>query len=177
MEDMARIPKSKIGILIGPNGSTKKEIESIFNVSLNISEDGSVLIQGDDGLMLWQATKAVKAIGRGFNLDTIKELVKPNYEYSSINLEQVVGRKKDVIERYKGRIIGQGGKTKGYIEAGTETNICLSGKTVGIIGESQNVHNAIEAIKIILDGAEIKTVYSYLHKIKKEKQESDLFGH
>ncbi|MCK5063189.1 MAG: RNA-processing protein, partial [Candidatus Aenigmarchaeota archaeon] len=108
--------------------------------------------------------------------DAVKKLKKEDYDLIVINLESVVGHKSKDIERYKGRVIGQGGKTKKYIETATNTEICLSGKTVSIIGNSADAHHAKEAIGIIIDGAEIKTLYSYLYKVRKEQEESELLG-
>ncbi len=176
MEDMVRIPHNRIGILIGPKGATKKELEKTFSVSMTIDEEGSVIISGEDGLSLWIASKAIKGIARGFNLESVKELAKEDYDLIVINLETIVGKKSKNIERYKARLIGQGGKTKKYVESITDTNICIFGKTVSIIGRNQDIHNAKEAIGIILDGAEIKTLYAFLHKVRAEKKESELLG-
>ena len=176
MEDIVRIPQNRIGILIGPKGATKKELEKTFGVSITVDEEGCVVICGEDGLGLWIASKAVKGIARGFNLESVKELAKEDYDLIVINLENSIGKKSKNIERYKARIIGQGGKTKKYIESITSVNICLFGKTVSIIGRNQDIHNANEAIGIILDGAEIKTLYAFLHKVKAEKEESELLG-
>ena len=175
MEDMVRIPQNRLGILIGPKGATKKELEKTFNVSITVEDTGCVLIKGEEGLSLWNASKAVKGIGRGFNLEAVKELSKDDYDLVVINLESLVGRKHKDIERYKARIIGQNGKTKKYIENITGASICLSGKTVSIIGKIQDVHDTNEAINIIMDGAEIKTVYAFLHKVKMSREEAELF--
>ena len=69
-----RIPKSRIGVLIGKDGETKNEIESLAEVLIQVdSEDGSIVIlsteKTTDPTYVWKARDIIKAIGRGFSAD------------------------------------------------------------------------------------------------------------
>jgi ribosomal RNA assembly protein len=66
-----RIPKERVGVLVGPDGKTKQYIEDRLNVTLQInSEAGDVTIlipeNAEDPSVLFRARDVVTAIGRGF---------------------------------------------------------------------------------------------------------------
>ena len=69
-----KIPKSRIGVVIGKNGETKNEIESMTQVKITIdSAEGSIIIEATNSILdptyVWKARDIIKAIGRGFNAD------------------------------------------------------------------------------------------------------------
>jgi ribosomal RNA assembly protein len=75
----------------------------------------------------------------------------------------------------KGRVIGQGGKTRRNIEELTSTFITIFGNTIGIIGELENQQVALTAIIRLLRGAEHSTVYRYLNdqrrRLRRQRQQ------
>ena len=66
-----RIPKERVGVLIGKDGETKKTIERISNVHLEIdSEEGDVAFneqEAKDPLVPLKVEDIIRAIGRGFS--------------------------------------------------------------------------------------------------------------
>ena len=85
-----------------------------------------------------------------------------------VDLKDVAGKSKNMMERLKGRVIGKAGKSREEIERLTETYISVYGKTIGIIGEITQVSIARQAVAMLLQGSMHKTVYSFLEKKKKE---------
>jgi ribosomal RNA assembly protein len=89
-----------------------------------------------------------------------------------IDLEDYVNTPNQ-IRRIKGRVIGQGGKTRKNIEELTDTYVTIMGNTISIIGELENQQIALSAIIRLLKGAEHSTVYRYLNdqrrKLKKKR--------
>ena len=170
--DELKIPEERIAVLIGEDGVIKKEIENQTQTAINITSDGEVTIRGNDGLNLHLAHEIVKAIGRGFNPKIALLLTKTDYSLELIELRDIAGKNKDMMQRYKGRIIGQQGKAREELERLTDTNISVYGKTVAIIGESGQALLARKAIGMLIDGAMHRSVYRYLEKQKKEQ----LFG-
>jgi len=75
---------------------------------------------------------------------------------------------KNALSRYKGRIIGQNGKTREIIMDMAEVQMAIYGKTVSLIGEMDNLMIAKEAIEMILKGSRHKSVYSFLERKKDE---------
>lgn len=163
-----KIPEERVAVLIGKDGKTKKEIEDATDSELDISKEGDVIITGEDGLKLYTTQDIVKAIGRGFNPKTALLLLKTDYAFEMIDMKDVAGKSKNTMQRLKGRVIGKGGKAREEIERLTDTSISVYGKTIGIIGETDQVQLARQALAMLLEGAMHKTVYRFLEKKKKE---------
>ncbi len=167
-----KIPQERVAVLIGTEGKTKKIIEQLTHSKLDISKDGDVVILGSDALLLYTAREMVRAIGRGFNPKIAEQLIKSDFALEIIDLNVVAGKNKTLMERLKGRVIGTKGKSREEIERLTGTSISVYGKTIGIIGEVEQVTLAREAVAMLLSGSMHKTVYHFLERKKKEQ----LFG-
>lgn len=169
-----RIPKERVGVLVGPEGKTKKSIEEKLSVELQIeSETGGVTLMlaknADDPSLLFKAKDVVTAIGRGFSPEHASSLIR-NEEaiLDVIDLRLVFGRSESDIKRIKGRIIGMNGKTRRIIEELTDTNVAIYGHTVGLIGNFEQVQAAREAIQMLINGSLHSTVYRFLHRKRRE---------
>jgi len=170
-----KIPKERIAVLIGKDGETKKQIESALNVKLRIdSNEGDVFLEGEDALGLYSAKEVVKAIGRGFNPDIALLLLKQDYIIEIVNIADYI-KSKNTIIRLKGRVIGAEGRSRKTIEELTETFISVYGKTIGIIGFSENVSIARKAVESLLNGSPHSTVYKWLEKRRRDMKRKD-FG-
>ena len=169
-----RIPRERIGVLIGPGGSVKEQIEKTLGVKLIIdSSTGDVTIElnpeNDDPSKLFRAKDVVMAIGRGFSPEKAFRLLEDeNVMLDIIDLRQIFGKSESNMKRVRGRIIGREGKTRRIIEELTETYISVYGHTVGIIGSFEHVQIAREAIEMLIRGAMHGTVYRYLHRKRRE---------
>lgn len=164
-----KIPKERVAVLIGRKGEIKKEIEDATKSRIFVdSDEGDVMITGKDSLGMFSAKDIITAIGRGFNPETAMLLLKQDYCFELIKLSDYVGKSKNKLERLKGRLIGTEGKTRKVIEMLTETNISIYGKTVGIIGQPENVECARMAVEKLLSGSQHSGVYSWLEKKRKD---------
>ena len=134
------------------------------------SEDGIVDLLGDDSLNLLIAQSVVKAIGRGFNPDIALNLLEENNQLEIIDITDFTGDSKKKLIRIRARVIGEGGKTREYIEKLTETHIVIYGKTVGIIGNYEVVGLVRRAFEGLLSGQRHSTVYTWLEKNVKERK-------
>jgi ribosomal RNA assembly protein len=162
-----RVPKDRIAVLIGVNGEMKNDVEQATSTKISIdSEEGDVKVSGDDAITLYSAREIITAIGRGFNPEKAMLLLKQDYALQVINIKDYAKTKNDMI-RLKGRIIGSEGKSRHLIEELTETDICVYGKTVSIIGEVECVSTAIRAVESLLKGSPHGNVYKWLEKQKK----------
>jgi len=179
LDSFIRIPKERVGILIGPDGKVKQYIEERLQVKLEIdSQDGGVTIvlseKATDPSLLLRAKDVVTAIGRGFAPEVAFRLVRNEDEiFDLVDLRLTFGRSDSDIKRIKGRLIGSEGKTRRLIEELTEANVAIYGHTVGLIGTFEEVDAARNAVQMIIEGCEHKTVYRYLQRkrteLKKEK--------
>lgn len=66
------------------------------------------------------------------------------------------------------------GKTRRIIEELTETNVCVYGYTVGLIGDIEQVQAAREAIQMLIRGSLHSTVYRFLHRKRRELKKRKL---
>jgi ribosomal RNA assembly protein len=169
-----KIPKERVGVLIGPEGRTKKNIEEKLSVELQIdSEAGDVTImmaeKAADPSMLFKAKDVVTALGRGFSPEHAFRLIRDEEAILDIiDLRTVFGKSEADIKRVKGRIIGMNGKTRRIIEELTDTNVAIFGHTVAMIGTVEQVQAAREAIEMLVRGSMHSTVYRFLHRKRRE---------
>ncbi|MBM3282287.1 MAG: RNA-processing protein [Candidatus Diapherotrites archaeon] len=165
MIDEFAIPKDRVAVAIGPNGGTKKNIEKETRTTIRIdSKNGDVEIEAEDAAQVLKAANIVRAIGRGFSPEHAMKLAQDDYYLEIINLTEFLGKHHKAIQSKKGRIIGKEGSIRETIEKDTQTFISVYGKTVGIIGKADNVEKAIQAITMLVKGAEHATVLNYLRQ-------------
>ncbi len=164
-----RVPKERIAVLIGKDGEIKKQLEENTKTKMNIdSHEGDVFIEGKDAVNLYIAKEIVKAIARGFNPEIANLLLKQDYCFILIDLSEEC--KPNDIKRIKGRIIGEEGKSRKTIEALTECNISVYGKTIAIIGLSENILLAKQAVDSLIRGSPHAKVYANLERYRREQK-------
>ena len=169
--ELVRVPKNRIGVVIGVGGKVRKELEEATKTKIVIdSETGEVEIfstpEMDDPVLLWKARDIVKAMGRGFSPERAFKLLDDAYYFEVIPLKQYVGEKPNQLRRVKARIIGKEGRTREMIEKFTGCNVVIAGNTVSIIGEYENLKIAKEAIIMLINGAKHSQVYKFLEQAK-----------
>jgi ribosomal RNA assembly protein len=169
-----RIPKERVGVLVGPDGKVKQRIEEKFTVELQIeSESGGVTIMlsenARDPSLLFNAKDTVTAIGRGFSPEHAFRLLRNEDDiFDSIDLRVVFGRSESDIKRVKGRVIGANGKTRKLVEELTGASVVVYGHTIGFIGTFEQVDAARNAVQMLIDGSQHHTVYKYLQRKRSE---------
>ena len=69
MTQEVKIPNDRIGAIIGKHGDTRKNLEKLLNVTLEVdSRDGLVTITNEeDALAELRSMEIIKAIGRGIS--------------------------------------------------------------------------------------------------------------
>lgn len=164
-----KIPRERVAVLIGKEGDTKKAIEVDTKTKINIdSKEGDIFIYGKDALGLYTCREVIKSIGRGFNPEVAKLLLKQDYVLEVISLTEYAGKSKNTLLRIKGRVIGKEGKSRKLIEALSEAYVCVYGKTISIIGLPESVSMAKRAIESLLSGSTHANVYKWLERRRTE---------
>jgi len=175
-----RIPKDRIGALIGPEGRIKERIEKQLSIEMTIdSETGDVTLtltpKVEDPSVLFRAKEVVTAVGRGFSPERAFRLIQDEDALLEvIDLREIFGRSLSDLERLKGRIIGQEGKTRRIIEELTDADVSVYGHTVSIIADADEMDIAREAIKMLLQGRQHSSVYRFLHRKRRELKKKKL---
>jgi len=175
-----KIPKDRIGALIGPDGRVKERIEKQLRIEIGVdSETGDVTLtlspNAEDPSVLFRAKELVTAIGRGFAPERAFRLLQDDEALLEvIDLREIFGRSLSELERLKGRIIGQEGKTRRIIEELTDAEVSVYGHTVSIIADAEEMDIAREAVKMLLQGRQHNSVYRFLHKKRRELKKKKL---
>ena len=167
-----KIPKERVGVLIGHNGETKKKIEKLSQTTLEIdSAEGEVTIdehEAPDPLLRLIVENVIRAIGRGFSPEHAMRLFKEDMDFFIFDVHDYVGKKETHVRRLKSRIIGTDGKTKRTIENLTEAGISVYGHTIALIADFESMDVAKKAIDMVLTGSKHASVYRYVEREMKK---------
>jgi len=167
-----KIPLDRVGVLIGKNGETKKNLEEISKLKIDIdSKQGEVCIHDEevkDPLNVMKIETIIKAIGKGFSPDKAIILMNDDADFFSFNLYDYVGKKESHVRRLKSRVIGREGKTKHVLEELTDSKISVYGHTISIISDMEKMNILKKSIDMLLTGSKQATVYRLVEAQMKE---------
>lgn len=173
-----RIPMERVGVLIGPDGSTKKKIEDETGITMDIdSKTGEISIDetvAEDPSMALKALDIAKAIGRGFSEERALRLLDTEEYFKAIDIRDFAGKNRKRIAQLKGRLIGSKGKTRRIIEELSGVDMSVYGNTVCLIGDMLRIDIAEKAVEMMLEGSEHASVYRFLENKRKEIKMADM---
>jgi ribosomal RNA assembly protein len=172
-----RIPADRLGVLIGPQGETRRLLETRSGLKLDVdSGENEVTVRdekGADPLMGLKMRDIVKAIGRGFSPEHAMRLFSDDYYFELIDIHDYTGKNKSRLRQVTARVVGSEGKTRRILEEQTGCDVAIYGHTVGIIGTLEDLQNAKIAVDMLLSGAEHASVYRFLeNKRRQQSRES-----
>jgi len=166
-----KVSKDRLGEIIGKKGSHKKDLERLTNTKIKIFQNGEIEIRGEDSYSILQAKQVIEAVDCGFKYEEAKKIITQDYvldfvSIKDLNLHWYHNR------RILGRIIGRKGLAKETIERLTGARIVVneSSLKVGILGYSDDVYYAKEAVLEIVRGTPHTRVFRKLEKIKQERE-------
>jgi ribosomal RNA assembly protein len=163
MKEFVKIPKERIPVLIGTEGSVKKQLEKRTSTKITVTDE--IGIEGDTfDVML--AANVVKAIARGFSPENAFLLLDEEYELNVITLS---GQGEKAVKRLMGRVIGRQGKTRKKIEESCGARISIYGKTVAIIAHTADLDTASRCVEMLLKGRTHGYAYHFLEGRKEKK--------
>ena len=175
-----KIPMERVGVLIGHNGETKKDLEERSGLKINIdSKLGEVVIDDhevDDPLMVIKIENIIKAIGRGFSPQNTIQLMNDDADFFVFDLYDYVGKKEAQVKRLKSRVIGREGRTKRVLEELTDSKVSVYGHTVSVISDIIRMNILKKSIDMLLTGSRHATVYRFVELQMKELRRSERFG-
>ena len=163
----ARIPSERVGVLIGPEGVTKRRLQEAQGTRVDVdSGSGEVTIDESkvkDPVMALKARDIVQAIGRGFSEVRAFRLLDDDAYLEVLDIKDFA-RSKARIEQVRARVIGTRGKTRRLVEELTSVEMSVFGHTVSLLGPTFEMAIAREAVIMLLRGSEHATVYRFLER-------------
>jgi len=174
LQESILIPESRIAVLIGKSGKTKREIESKTKTRIEIdSEEGEVLVEGKEknAISFYNAINIIKAIARGFSPENAFLLLEDEILLEIMKISDYIGDNDSLLKAKRGRIIGTEGRSREKLENKTRTKISVQGKTIAIIGKGNSIEKAKTAIEMLLGGAKHGTAFSLMDRKQVKKFE------
>ncbi|MCI0562023.1 MAG: KH domain-containing protein [Nitrososphaera sp.] len=170
-----KIPRERIGALIGKRGQVKQQIEKRCGVEIEIdSETGDAMIKSSrpaEQVEAFRAIEIITAISRGFSPERAYHLFDDEeVMFQQMDLHNYAGKSPSALERIRGRIIGEGGKARRMIEELSGAYISVYGHTVAFIGNYREVKLATDAIAMLAKGSMHKSVYTMLQGAKRREK-------
>lgn len=167
-----KVPLDRVGVLIGKNGETLKQLKEEGKTDIDVdSETGEVTLMddlSDDPYLSFRMRDVLRAIGRGFSPENALKLLDDDYYYEEFDIRDFSGKSRKRIMQVRSRLIGSGGKTRRLIEDLTDCQLSIKGNTAAIIGDIEGMKVASKAVMMILNGSEHSSVYSFMERKRKD---------
>jgi ribosomal RNA assembly protein len=147
----------------------KKKAKLQRELKVKILIRGKIVEFDGDALEEYEAQMVFDAINFGFSVELALQLKDDEMKFQKIKIRDHTRRKnlKDVCSR----IIGRMGTTRKTIEEISGCRVKIKDNEVGVIGESDSVENAINAIIHIIKGSKQSNMYQYLERMNRVRKE------
>ena len=150
-------------------GALLKEMCKRGKVTIRINKERVLELDGEGG-DVWIAGEVLKALDFGFPHSRAYLLFGEKHFMEILDLNLIFHGNQKQVSRYKGRVIGLGGKSKKTLEELSGAFIAVSGDRIAIIGEFDDLRLAKEAVMRLLEGAMHSGVFGYLEKQQRERK-------
>jgi ribosomal RNA assembly protein len=174
MMQEVKIAGSRVGVLIGKGGATKKELEGKTHTTITVdSKEGLVRVESseENTVSLLRAVEIINALNRGFSPERAFEMIEDeDLLLDVIDLSGMAEGSRQ-LDRLRGRIIGKDGRAREQIEDMTDVEISVFGKTIALIGYPEQLKTARAAIDMLIEGVPHENVFAFLDRKKKEAKQ------
>jgi len=165
---MLTIKKSTINKIL----ANKRKLEKELNVKIEIENEKAIF--DGDSVDVYTAERVVDALNKNFSMEISFLLLKPDYIMEDIPIKKFT-RKTRLMKDVKARIIGKDAKAIRLITDLSDCYMTLHDNEVSIIGTFDNIKEAKNAIKNLIQGFKHAKIYGYLEK-NKNKYKSEALG-
>jgi KH domain-containing protein len=151
---------------IGRITANRQKLEKELDVRIE-NKGKNVFIEGE-GDKEYITLKVIEAIILGFSIERALSIKNEEIIFQILNIKSCT-RKRN-LEEIKSRIIGTHGKTLRTINTLSNCFISLKDNQIGIIGDCEDIAEACQAIKLLIQGSKQSNVYAKLEKERKKKR-------
>jgi ribosomal RNA assembly protein len=137
-------------------------------LGVKITNKGKLIFVEGEGEKEYLALKVFEAIDLDFSIQRALLLKDENIILQTLHIKDLTKRKD--LQVIKSRLIGTRGKTLKNLCHLTDCLISLKDNSMGIIGESESMEYAIQAITSIIKGSKQANVYARLEREKKNRR-------
>jgi len=153
---MIKIISEKIPRIVRNRKKLEKELE------VKITNRGKEVFLEGMPEKEYEAEKVIESINFGFPYSHAILIKEEGFVLEILNIKEYTKRKD--LATIRARIIGKNGKTLKTLSELTKCFFELKDNNVGIIGDSERIQNAQEAIISLVKGTKQSNVYSFLEK-------------
>ena len=151
---------------IGKVIQNKKKLEQELEVKI-INKGKLVFVDGEADKE-YTALQVMEAINLDFSIEKVLMLKNEAIILQTVHIKDITKRKD--LERVRGRIIGTEGKTLKTLNNLTNCEFSLSDNEIGIIGDTEAIGDAVQAVTSIIQGSKQSNVYARAEKQRKRKR-------
>lgn len=144
----------------------KKQLEQELGVK--ITNKGKLVFVDGEADKEFEAIQVMEAINLDFSINQALLLKNEDIILQTINIKDIT--KRHDLGRVRARIIGTQGKTLKTLNNITGCEFSLSDNQVGIIGHTENIEDARQAIISLIQGSKQSNVYTRAEKLRKQKR-------
>jgi len=147
----------------------KKQIQS--GLKVKITNKGKLIFINGKPEAEFTTLQVIDAINLGFSPERALLLKDENIILQTLNIKDIT--KRHNLDEIRGRIIGTQGRTLKTLNKLTNCAISLKDNHVGIIGNTKEIEDGIQALTSIIQGSKQGNVYGRLEREKKQKRLRD----
>lgn len=147
----------------------KNKLEKQLGIKLT-NKGKNIFIEGD-AENEFTALEVLKAIDLGFSVPKALLLTQESIILQSLNIKDIT--KRHDLERVRARIIGTRGRALKNLTNLTNCAISLHNNKIGVIGNAEEIEEAIQAITSLVQGSKHGNVYARTERIRKRKRQED----
>lgn len=149
--------------------NNKKKFEK--ELSIRVSNKGKNIFVSGNPEKEYVAIKVLEAVNVGFSLDKALQLKQEEMMLQILNIKDLT--KRHDLKIIRSRIIGTSGKTLKTLKNLTNCDLSLYENQIGIIGDAEEVEDALQAVTSLVKGSKHGNVYARLETRRKKKNLDD----
>jgi len=115
--------------------------------------------------------EVLEAVNTGFSVNRALQLKQEGMMLQTLNIKGIT--KRNDLERVRARIIGKKGRTLKTLNNLTNCDLAIHGNKIGIIGNTEEMEEAIQSVTSLIQGSKQGNVYSRLERQGKRKRLED----